>query len=159
MPTVDLDYKAIRKRVEAELKREKLTMRGVFFVVNLLMFLIFSVMGWGMFTANQAGIPPETSELIGGGMVMLTVAAGMGVLFQFISLVVETKAGEAKMRERIVGRVMGDELLRLGAEDEDAPEEKEKRMMRLSDDGELAEIIDDPMLSDEEIQAVSSRRR
>jgi hypothetical protein len=92
---------------------------------------------------------------------MLTVAGGMGVLFQFIALMVETKSGEASMRQRIVGRVMGEELLRLGMEEEDAPEEKEKRMMRLSDDGELeeVEIIDDAMLTDEEIQAASSRRR
>ncbi len=145
----DIDYRQIRRRAEERLQRDKLLMRRIFFVVYLFMFILFMIISWGMYLSAggalpQANIPgvANTNDPIAGAMVMLSMLGFMGVLFQFISLIVDTKAGERQMRERAYGRALGEEMMRLG-EDEDSLEEKPKHMTRLTDDGELEEIVDD----------------
>lgn len=139
-----LDYRAIRKRAEEQIQRDKRTMRVAFFVVNFLLYILFMIIAWGMFLGNGGGRlnPSNGDDPITGAMIMLSVIGFLGVMFQFVSLMVETKAGERQMRERAMGRALSEEMLRL-AEESGEPQEKAKHMMQLSDDGELEAIVDE----------------
>lgn len=166
MPQVDIDYKKIRREVEKDLNQQKRAMRAIFFATNLLIYTLFVMIAWGMYI-NAGGPPIEPNipgvsqtDPIASAMLMLTISGGLGVIFQFISMMVDTKLGEAKMRERAVGRVLGEELLKLGAEEEETPREKAKRMMRLSDEGELEELTEEEMLlMTEEVEQVKQQRK
>ncbi len=149
-----IDYRAVRRRVEQGLQKQKTIARGVFFVVSLFMFILFLALAWSMFTSN-GGVAPTASDFtnipgvdrntdpLTGAMIMLSVGWGTSLLFQFISLMLDTKVGEQSLRERLTGREIANEMMRLGLEDEE-PREKRKHSMQLSDDGELESIVDEP---------------
>ena len=65
-----------------------------------------------------------------------------GVLGQYVALEIDSKQGEDQIRERLAAREINREMLRLGL-DELEEHEKRKGMMRLTDDGELEEVVDD----------------
>jgi hypothetical protein len=144
----ELDYKALRKRVQTDLQRQKTLTRWILFAVNLFLYLLFVVISWGMFiAAGGADLTPNIpgvsqSDPITGAMVMMTVAGGLGLMFQFISTILDTRIGEAQMRDRLMARLVAEEVMRLG-EEEEGLQEKAKRMMRLSDEGELEEVIEE----------------
>lgn len=146
----ELDYRALRKQVETDLKRQKNLTRWILFVVNLFLYLLFVAISWGMFiAAGGADLTPNIpgvsqSDPITGAMIMLTVAGGLGLMFQFITAMLDTRAGEASMRAKLMARLMSEEVMRLG-EESDSEQEKAKRMMRLSDEGELEDIIEEEM--------------
>jgi hypothetical protein len=154
-----LDYKALRRKAQTNLQRQKILTRWVLFVVNLMLYLLFVVLSWGMFlstgaakfTPNIPGVSQQ--DPITGAMIMLTVMGGLGVMFQFISAFLDTRLGEAKMRDQIMGRLVSEEILRLGGEDDE--QEKAKRVMRLTDEGELEEEV----MSEEEIMAFEEQQR
>jgi hypothetical protein len=133
-----IDYKAVRRRVEEAVKQQKKVTRWIFFIVNLFMVTLFTIAGFGI--ANSQRI--LSNEDVVGALVMLATGSFMGVLFQFISLMLDTKAGEASIREKVVARELGQAMLNLGV-DEDI-ETKRKRVMRLAEDGELEEIVEEP---------------
>ncbi len=147
-----IDYRAVRRRAEAALQKDKRTVRVVFLVITVVMYIVFMVMAWWMFI-NGGGAAPGLAELtnglgfdggensLTGAMVLMSVGWGMAVLYQFILMFIDTKAGARQMRERAYGRELARELETLGAADDD-PEVKRKRITRLTDDGEL-ETIDD----------------
>ena len=146
--TSDLDYRAIRKRVEAGIAEYKSRTRRVLFAVTLFIYLLFMIIGWGIFIgyggieASAALASGRSDSPLVGAMIMLSMSGFMGVLFQFISLMTETKRGEERIRERLVAREINREMLRMGL-DEVEEQEKRKGMMRLTDDGELEEVVDD----------------
>lgn len=151
----ELDYKALRARVQTDLQRQKKITRWVLFGVSLMLYLLFLAMGWGFFLSSGVDLTPDRfgtsqGELLTAGMILLSVVGGLSVMFQFISAMLDTKAGEAQMKERLMARAVAEEMLRLGEDDE---QEKAKRTMRLGDDGELEEV-----LSDDEIAAFDARR-
>jgi hypothetical protein len=146
--TSELDTRAIRQRIEVGVQKEKRKMRHVFFIISLVMFIAFSIVAWGMSglnpmdTANIPGISSNISDPLTSAMIMLNVGWFAALLFQFASIVVDTRVGEQQIRDRVTGREMSKALLDLG-EDEAAPiREKAKHMMRLSDDGELEAIVE-----------------
>jgi len=65
----------------------------------------------------------------------------MGLIFQGVSLALDTKSGEERIRERLVAREINREMLKMGLDDVEE-HEKRKGMMRLTLDGEL-EAVDD----------------
>jgi membrane-anchored glycerophosphoryl diester phosphodiesterase (GDPDase) len=140
----NLDYRAIRKNVEKSLKRRKSIMRWVFLGVNLMMFGVFTIFAWGM--AQSTGLlvdgNPQGESLI-GALIMLNIGWFTGILFQFISAIVDLKGADNQMRAQIMSEEISKAMLELGADESEAPVEKAKRMMRLSDDGELVEIVED----------------
>ncbi len=50
-----------------------------------------------------------------------------------------------QIRDKVIGHELGRELLRLGVGDEE-PLEKRKRMLRMADDGEVEEVLDEASL-------------
>ncbi|NWF71232.1 MAG: hypothetical protein HXY40_19295 [Chloroflexi bacterium] len=137
-----IDYRAVLRRVEEGIKKQKTTTRAFFLASSFTLYTIFMLIGWGI--AREAGVLVNEDAV--SAMVMLSVAGFMSLLFQFISVMLETKAGEASIRERLIARELGEEMLRLGMEDE--AQDKRKRVMRLSSDGELAEIVDESSADD-----------
>jgi len=144
--TSDLDYRAIRKRVEAGIAEKKFRTRMGLFVGSLSMYIIFMIIGWGMFlTSGGQNVPivdAQGDSVLVGAMVMLTMAGFFSVLFQFISLSQDTKRGEERIRERLLAKEINREMLRMGLDDVEE-HEKRKGMMRLTDDGELEELVDE----------------
>jgi hypothetical protein len=139
MSSNQIDYKAVGKQVEEEVLKQKRAVRVVFFVVSLLMVLIFGIVGWGMYSTVLDTISSDVAGILGGALTMMMMGGVLGAMFQGIALALDTKSGEAQMRERATARALSSELMRLSQE---AAEEadKPKREMRLSDDGELMDV-------------------
>ena len=144
--TSDLDYRAIRKRVEAGVAQQKFRTRMGLFVVTLLLYILFMALGWGMFLLNGGQNVPivdaQGDSILVGSMVLLSMSGFFGVLFQFIALMTDTKRGEERIRERLVAKEINREMLRMGLDDVEE-HEKRKGMMRLTDDGELEDVVDE----------------
>jgi hypothetical protein len=153
----DLDYRAIRKRVEAGIVVQKKRTRTVMFAVSVFIYALFMIIGWGMFLTTGAQnlmsagfVDKQGDSILVGAMIMLSMAGAMGLLFQFISLAIESKRSEDRMRERLVAREINNEMLRMGM-DEVEEHEKRKGMMRLTDDGELEEVLEDEAVQPEDL--------
>lgn len=118
-------------------------MRWVLLGVNLMMFGLFTIIAWGM--AQGTGLlvegNPQGEGLI-GALVMLNIGWFTGLMFQFFSAIVDVPNAENQMRAQIMSEEISKAMLELGADESEAPAEKAKRTMRLSDDGELEEIVD-----------------
>ena len=145
-PTPDIDYKAVRRGIEAEVKKQNNFAKIIFLVVNVIMFIAFSVIAWSM--AGSAGINPgmasnmpgvQSGDPIASALIMLNMGWFAGLIFQGLMLFFDTKIGERQIRERATGKIMNQALLDAGLADESEPE-KAKRAMRLTDDGELEEV-------------------
>ncbi|MFN8374848.1 MAG: hypothetical protein U0694_18455 [Anaerolineae bacterium] len=132
-----IDYKALRRRVEEGVKKEKNAARGVLFAISASILVMLIALGWGI--AGDAGILRDDAGL--AVVAILTIATFVSVLFHGITLSMDTRSGDASIRERLMKRELSEEMLRMGL-DEDV-EEKRKRTMRLSEDGELEEIVDE----------------
>ena len=153
--TSELDYRAIRRRVEAGITQQKFRTRMGFFIGTLISYIVFLIIGWGIFLSSggadaSAALATGSSDspLI-GAMIVLSMSGFMGLIFQGAALAMDTKGGEERMRERLVAREINREMLRMGMDDAEE-HEKRKGMMRLTDDGELEEVVDETTgLSDE----------
>ncbi len=145
----ELDYTRIRQNVEQSLKKQKRNTRIGFFIANLIMFVIFMAISWGVALTNpefgQMAVSKSDSPL----MLMLilpTLGWAMGLFFNLMAILMDLGVMDKSMRERLVMREIGEELLRKGMTDLDA--EKPKRRLAeteigdvaLSDDGELIPV-------------------
>jgi len=138
----DLDYRAIRQAVEAGLKRQKFRGRIGFLLGSVAMFIAFMVVAWIVFPSVDTTGSFSQDGFAVGSMIMLTMGWFASLMFQAASLYFDTKAGENQIRERLVAREINREMMRLG-EDGAGFQEKAKRVMRLSDDGEIVEVVED----------------
>lgn len=133
----DIDYRRVRKYVEENLSRRKSRTQIVFFIVSLFMFILFNVIAW--LALNPARFGDDAI----GAMVLLTVGWAVSLLYHFINIMLNTKAGEQQMRESLTLRGIQLEMARKGmAEAADMGDfEKPKRheSVQLSDDGELVD--------------------
>jgi hypothetical protein len=134
-----IDYQAVSKLVDEDVRKQKATARLVLFIVSLSLFVMFSIFGWGMYSTVLDTISSDVAGTLGGALTMLMMGGFLGVLFQGILLGMDSKAGESQMREKATARALSNELMRLGTEAA-REAEKPKREMQLSDDGELVEV-------------------
>ena len=144
--TSDLDYRAIRKRVEVGIAQQKFRNRMGLFVGSLLIYVVFLCIGWGVFLFNGGQNLPivdaQGNSVFISAMALITMAGFFGILFQFIALTMETKGGENRIREKLVAQEINREMLKMGLDDVEE-HEKRKGMMRLTDDGELEEVTEE----------------
>lgn len=151
----EMDYKGMRERVEASVRKEKNLVKFLLFAVNLGLFVLFLFMSWQMYL-NNGGAPPVWEDFMNwpgitrtftnpatSALVMVSMGWGVALLFQFISLIIDSRWGERSIRDRATGREMRKEMARVGL-DELEEQQKRKGMMRLTDDGEL-EAVDDEL--------------
>ena len=146
--TSDLDYRAIRKRVEAGIAQQKFRKRMGFFAASLFCYVVFMIIAWGIFLSSGGqnftviGSDGQPDQILVVAMIMLSASGLMGLLAQAKSLRLDTKRAEDQIREQLVAQEINREMLKMGFDDVDE-HEKRKGMMRLTDDGELEEVVDD----------------
>jgi hypothetical protein len=149
----EMDYKAIKERVEVRVRKEKNLAKFILFATNLGLFVMFMFIAWNTYLRNGGTLPsaeafinlpgiikpsvdPTTSALM-----MLSIGWVVALLLQAIGFIIDTPIGERSIRDRATGREMQKEMSRLGI-DELEEHEKRKGMMRLTDDGELEAVED-----------------
>ena len=119
----DLDYRAIRKRVEAGITQQKFRSRVELFCVSLFLYVLFMAIGWGIFLANGGQNVPivdaQGDSILVGAMTLLSMSGFLGVLFQLIGLSLDTKRSEERIRERLVAREINREMMRMGLDEVD----------------------------------------
>ena len=151
MSEQNLDYAAIRRNVEKGLYRQKWLYRSVFFFAHLLFFVGAMVGIWGTVATDSQLRAALFNNGSGAAIIVIlpTILWALVILFHIASLYTESEVGEKAIRERLLMREVGEEILRKGLMDEGILE-KPKRLakvleaerMRLSDDGELMPVDD-----------------
>lgn len=136
----ELDYQVVQQQVEAEIERIKGRNRLVLYGVHLALYLIFVILAWFIFpTINRGAGINEIGVNIG---TLLTLGWTIMLVTQGIALANE-KRGEDQLREQLIGRAITAEMMRQGLSVSNNSD-KQKRTMRLSNDGELEELVDIP---------------
>jgi len=142
----DIDYRAVRQEVEAEVIRRKRATRWIFFGVNLMMFGVFLIIAGSIMSGSGA------SDNAMSALAMMSAGWLVGLIFQFISAMLDTKGFENRLRTEAMAQALGKHLLRV-SRDEDAFDDKRKRVYSLDDDGALDAVpvneideIEDPTL-------------
>jgi len=133
----NLDYQAIQERVNAGILKRKTRTRLGFFFATLLSYMVLFVTGFSAFKNNPVA-----------AMFLLAFAGFLGLIFQGLSLALDSKRWEELTRERLVTQEVNHEMLRVGLSNLDEPA-KRKGMMRLTDDGELEEIVEEQTAIDD----------
>ncbi len=151
---IGLDYQALQEQIERQLLKEKQQMQLIFFLVSLVTYLGFFVIGWWLFL-NNGGQPPmanlpgiaKAANPLGDAMTMISIAGLMPLIFQLTMLVMNTRRGEKQLRDRIAGRITQAEMKKQ-FEAAEALKEKPKRSVHLTDDGELEETVEPENVSE-----------
>jgi hypothetical protein len=137
MADQNLDYAAIRNSVEKGIQRQKWNYRIAFFVAHLLFFVIAMLAVWLTLTNDT-----QLSDFLfdSGRSAIVIVPATLWatvLLFHVASLYFETRMGEKAIREQVLMREVGEDILRRAIEDDGVSEKPKRHGTRLSDDGEL----------------------
>lgn len=140
MPLDQIDVRSLRRTMQVELERQKKRTRNGLFLAHLLVTILFVIIAWGLIGSDLAQPSDEVIAMI----IMLTSGLLLGLFFHALSLGIEHRMGQGQLRERAMARALDLEMQRLGIEDEEPADTKRKRLMTLSDDGELVEeSVDD----------------
>jgi hypothetical protein len=128
MSEQNLDYAAIRRNVDKRLSRQKWLYRIVFLVMHILFYLVTMLLVW-----NEVGSNVQLSSLLfseesSALLVVLlpSIMWGTAILFHIASIFFETRTGEKAMRNQLLMREVGENIMRTG-ETDDAETEKPKR--------------------------------
>jgi hypothetical protein len=146
-----LDYAAIRRKVEKGVQRQKWMNRIAFFIVHLLFFAVAMVIVWGNVTTDtQLRARLFDSESRWTAIVLVpTIMWAAVLLFHAAALYMESRRGEKDIRERLLMREIGEDILRQGLADAESREKPKRHEARLSDDGELLAIDEDDPIAQE----------
>lgn len=153
-----IDYRAVRRRVESSVKKQKHLTNLFLFALNVFLYVLFMLIAYGIYLsgdgASLSDLFAETSnnDSTLGALVMLSTGWFVSLIFHAVTVFMNTKMGEQQLRDKVIARELGKELLHLDAEEE--PFEKRKRMLQVADDGEL----EDPE-ADEELEMQADRIR
>ncbi|MCC7447210.1 MAG: hypothetical protein IT324_07325 [Anaerolineae bacterium] len=133
-----VDYAAIRHRADERMKRQKRVGQIVLFIVNVLLFVIFTAIALGAVLSNPAlrDWVAQKNSPAAQAFILPTVGWLVGIMLQGMALVLDTRMGERSLREKIIMREMHDAVMQM-ADAESAEKPKRDQVMRLSDDGEL----------------------
>jgi hypothetical protein len=142
----ELDYQALHQQVATELKQRKFRTRLIFFITTLIIYVLFLLMAGvmvnqGHFAVQLAagGTPPgllNALSNITGALFLLGAVGFIGLLFQGISLYLDTRTGENRLRERLLARAIAREMRHRDIGDYEQ-KAKRKRTPLLTDDDRL----------------------
>ncbi|HEX2908331.1 MAG TPA: hypothetical protein VHO69_15775 [Phototrophicaceae bacterium] len=139
-----LDYTAIRRRVEIELQQGRRRSQVILFAVNCFLFALFMIIAWGILP-NEVGF--SITEDAVDVMVMMAVGWLLALVMHGLTVFVVGSPGwMEKYRKRLSAREI--EYARLGVDDvlQENDYVKAKRAPRdklqLSDEGELLDIVE-----------------
>ena len=149
----DIDYAALRRRVEEGVRRDKRRLRLVMLSVSAFLYVLFVAIALAL--ASTAFL----SNAATGALTMLIVGWGVTLFLQGMTFAADTAAGERQMRQQAMAREIQRIFEQRAFEEMQAAdylERKAKRSGRLeiSDDGELIEIVDDNQADAELREAV-----
>jgi hypothetical protein len=155
MSDPNLDYAAIRSKVEKGVQRQKWFYRIVFFAMHLLFFGVAMVGIWGTLLANEQLRDLLFNNQSGASLIVIlpTIMWASVILFHLASLYIESGVAEKVIRERLLMREVGEDILRKGLEG--LSEKPKRRTARLdiervlSSDGELISDEDEPADQDD----------
>lgn len=157
-------YDGMQQQIEEQTHRELQQMRLIFLILSSILCIVFMVIAWSLFLSNGGRFPSgnmpgaaRDANPFGDAMMLLTIAAFLPVLLQFVTWLLGTRIGGRQIRDRIAGRVLRTALLERMKADEEQ-QRKVKRAVRLTDDGELADDSIDEPLDDQLVQAEPVRR-
>ncbi|GIL14493.1 MAG: hypothetical protein BroJett038_32130 [Chloroflexota bacterium] len=140
-----LDYAAIRRRVEAELQQKRRRGQIALFAVNCMIFFIFMLLTWVLIPSTSSNFMLRDDML--AAIMMLSVGWATGLFLHGLSaFAIGSKSWNDQQRKTLMVREI--EYARLGLDDmmpdEAPPIEKAKRgRLHLSNEGELLDIVDD----------------
>jgi hypothetical protein len=151
MSNQDLDYAAIRRNVEKNVERQKWLYRILFFVMHVLFFLGTMFTVWGIVATNeQLRAILFTNQSAASLVVILpTIMWALVILFHVASLFLESSIGVKSLRQRMLMREVGEDILRKGDVDEELSEKPKRRAaleiehLLSADRGELLPLDED----------------
>ncbi len=157
MPS-EVDYQDIDERVETRIQREKKLAKFLPFVVNLILFIGIMGFAWQRYLADGGIFPSfdQFSNLVANPLLLVSFGWSVGLLIQFVGLIMSTPLGEWSMRESATEQVIHEEVVQMRKQPRES-REKRKGMMRLTDDGEL-EAIGDVDLAEVEVLNQQNRK-
>ncbi len=138
-----IDYRMVRRRVEEQVKKQKQLSNWLLFGLNVFLYVLFVLIACGIYLSGDGHSLSTLFGSEGGDSAQSTIALFitgwlMSLIFHGVSVFLNTKMGEQQIRDKVIARELGRELLHLGPDEE--PYEKRKRMMQLADDGEMREV-------------------
>lgn len=160
------DYAAIQRNIEAGIARQRKVYRMIFFVMHLIFYGVAMLAVWGTVAANAQLYQVLFNGQAGAGAIVLlpTILWAFVILCHGALLYTESDAAEKVMREQLLMRELGEEMLRQGLVDEGMTEKPKRHAEALevertllSDDGELIPIDEDESLEQSDYSARTNR--
>jgi hypothetical protein len=157
------DYAAIQRNIEAGIARQKKTYRMIFFGMHLTFYVVTMLAVWGTVAANAQLRDALFNGAAGAGIIVIlpTILWAFVILCHTALLFTESEVSEKVMRERLLMRELGEEMLRQGLTAEGMAEKPKRRAQALhellSDDGELIPADADDDLEQREYAARSNQ--
>lgn len=144
MSDQNLDYSAIRRSVEKTVAQQKWTYRFIFFGFHLVFYLVTMLVMWGTIAANSQLRSALFDNGFGASIVVLlpTILWSFIMLCHGAALFIESPVAEKNIRERVIMRELGEEILRHGVGMAEKPKRRaalELERLLLSDDGEYTD--------------------
>src|SRR5262249_58416622 len=125
---------AIRQNIDKGIARQKWMYRIIFFGMHVFFYLVTMLAVWGVVLTNSQLRDVLFNSGLAAAVIVLmpTILWTAVILFHVASLYTETDAGEKSIRERLLMREIGEEILRKGLV-EQGISEKPKRRVSLSE--------------------------
>lgn len=135
-----IDYNALNARIEQRIEERKRMLRYFMYFFSVFIFIVLALVGWAIYAADNEPI---------AGLIMLTTAGVMTLIFNGVSLAASTGAMDRAMRREVMRQEMNVDMMEMLL---DQAREKAKRQdtllldndsaidesfIGLSDDGEL----------------------
>jgi hypothetical protein len=141
----NLDYVAIRRKVDKAVKNQKSVYRYIFFGMHLFFYLVTMLAIWGTVSASEQlrNVLFNNAPLTAIVVILPTALWSLMILCHMAALYIETDTAEKALREKLLMSEIGEDILRKGLLDA-SQNEKPKRgafsdaaKILLSDEGEL----------------------
>jgi hypothetical protein len=142
-------FEEMQERVDAEIRKQKRIARTVMLFVNILMFVIFTMVSFSILgdTPEIATLSDSARDALTASTILMTIGWATGIFFQGMSTFFDSGLADTSMRRRAITRVMGDQLWEASEQYRRLQSEKPKRdptesegRLVLGEDGELVEI-------------------
>jgi hypothetical protein len=160
------DYAAIQRNIEKGVARQKKTYRMIFFGTHLTFYIVTMLAIWGTVAANAQVRDALFNGAAGAGAIVLlpTLMWAFVILCHAALLYTESDTAAKVMREQLLMRELGEEMLRKGLADEGMAEKPKRHTEAsevgrtlLSDDGELIPADEDEDLEQDDYSARTNR--
>src|SRR5262245_11860169 len=119
MPDQNLDYATIRRNIDQSLQRQKWMYRFIFFGMHVLFFVVsmLFVSGTVLPNAQLRAALFDNGSAASVIVILPTILWAVVLLFHLASLYTESGEAEKAMREKLLMREVGEEILRKGLAD------------------------------------------